>query len=94
MEKVKTILLNKGIFSDNDAEADKLRQNLEKEGVFLINVMSSPGAGKTTTLISLINRLKTRFNVGVMEADIGLQIRSASHGRNVPPRRLYDEAGA
>lgn len=74
MEKVKTILLNKGIFSDNNAEADKLRQNLEKEGVFLINVMSSPGAGKTTTLISLINRLKTRFNVGVMEADIDYDI--------------------
>ena len=74
MEKVKTILLNKGIYSDNDAEAEKLRRELKKDGVFLINVMSSPGAGKTTTLISLINRLKTRLNVGVMEADIDYDI--------------------
>ena len=74
MGKVKTILLNKGIYSDNDAEAEKLRRELKKDGVFLINVMSSPGAGKTTTLISLINRLKTRLNVGVMEADIDYDI--------------------
>lgn len=70
MEKVKVILLNKGVFDDADAAAEKLRRELKEKGVFLVNVMSSPGAGKTTFLISLINRLKTRYKIGVLEADI------------------------
>ena len=67
---VKTILLNKGVFEDNDKEADLLRKKLKEQKTFLVNVMSSPGAGKTTTLIALINRLSPFFKVGVMEADI------------------------
>lgn len=67
---VRTILLSKSVFEDNDNEANLLRQKLKDEGVFLINVMSSPGAGKTTTLINLINRLSTKYRIGVMEADI------------------------
>ena len=70
MEKVKTILLNRSVYADNDAEADILREYLKDKGVFLVNVMSSPGAGKTTTLIALINQLKDKFRIGVMEADI------------------------
>ncbi len=68
--EVKTILLNKSVFEDNDKEADALRLYLESKGVFLVNVMSSPGAGKTSTLVSLINRLKKSCRIGVMEADI------------------------
>lgn len=70
MEKVRTILLSKSIYEDNDREAAALREYLKEKGVFLVNVMSSPGAGKTTTLVSLIERLKGDFNIGVMEADI------------------------
>ena len=70
MEKVRTIVVNRSAYADNDAEADLLRQYLKDKGVFLVNVMSSPGAGKTTTLIELINELKKTFRVGVMEADI------------------------
>ena len=67
---VRTILLSKSVFEDNDNEANLLRQKLKDEGVFLVNVMSSPGAGKTTTLINLINCLSTKYRIGVMEADI------------------------
>ena len=68
--EIKTILLNKSVFEDNDSRADELRSKLKKQGTFLVNVMSSPGAGKTTTLISLINKLQKVFKVAVMEADI------------------------
>lgn len=70
MAKVRTVLLNKGILDDNDKEADRLKSELTKRGTFLVNVMSSPGAGKTTALIALIDRLKIRCKIGVMEADI------------------------
>ena len=70
MGKVRTILLQKSVFEDNDSDARNLRKELEERGTFLINVMSSPGAGKTTTLVSLINRLKHDLKIGVMEADI------------------------
>ena len=74
MGKVRTILLQKGVFDDNDLEAAKLRAQLRAQGTFLINVMSSPGAGKTTTLVSLINRLKQYLKIAVMEADIDYDI--------------------
>lgn len=74
MGKVRTILLQKGVFEDNDYEAEKLRKELTARGTFLINVMSSPGAGKTTVLVSLINRLKQSLKIGVMEADIDYDI--------------------
>ena len=74
MGKVRTIVLQKGVFDDNDAEARELRDELKEKGTFLINVMSSPGAGKTTTLVSLVNRLKQNLKIGVMEADIDSDI--------------------
>ena len=67
---VRTILLEKSVYEAGDAEAEALRAQLKKDGVFLVNVMSSPGAGKTSTLTSLINRLKQEYKVAVMEADI------------------------
>ena len=67
---VRTILLSKSVFEDNDNQANILREKLKAKGVFLVNVMSSPGAGKTTTLINLINRLSKKYRIGVMEADI------------------------
>ena len=70
MEKVRTILLQQSVFADNDLEAGLLRQKLREQGTYLVNVMSSPGAGKTTALIALIRRLQEKYRVAVMEADI------------------------
>lgn len=70
MEEVRTILLHRSAYADNDLEADALRAHLKDNGVFLVNVMSSPGAGKTSTLTALIDKLKSCLNIGVMEADI------------------------
>ena len=70
MQEVRTILLKKSVYEDNDREADALRQKMKEKGVRLVNVMSSPGSGKTTLLVSLIGLLKERFRIGVMEADI------------------------
>ena len=70
MEEVRVIEIKKSIFEDNDRDADKLREDLKKKGVFLLNLMSSPGSGKTTTLCKTINALKGRLNIAVMEADI------------------------
>ena len=57
-------------YVENNKKAEELRKNLREKGIFFINVMASPGAGKTTLLVELINRLKDKFNIGVMEADI------------------------
>ena len=70
MEKVRVIEIKESIFADNDREADRVRAELKGERTFLMNLMSSPGAGKTTTLMSTIARLKDRLRIGVMEADI------------------------
>ncbi len=70
MQKVKTILLSKSVFEDNDAQADLLRMRLRQKKTCLVNVMSSPGSGKTTLLVKLINALKKDYEIGVMEADI------------------------
>lgn len=58
------------VFADNDLEADKVRTELKKNKTFLLNLMSSPGAGKTTTLTKTIDAMKHDFRIGVMEADI------------------------
>lgn len=58
------------VFADNDLEADKVRTELKKDKTFLLNLMSSPGAGKTTTLTKTIAAMKHDFRIGVMEADI------------------------
>jgi len=68
--EVKIIEIKKSIFEDNEKDANKLREELKRRGVFLLNLMSSPGSGKTTTLIKTINLLKDKLRVAVMEADI------------------------
>lgn len=69
-DTVKVIEIKKSIFEDNDRDADRLRSELKKRGVYLLNLMSAPGSGKTTTLIQTINRLKDKIKIAVMEADI------------------------
>ena len=70
MDEVKIIEIKKSVFAENEQDADALRLELKRKGVFLLNLMSSPGSGKTTTLIQLINLIKDRIRVAVMEADI------------------------
>lgn len=70
MENVKVIEIKKSVFADNDKDAAMLREELKEKGVFLLNLMSSPGSGKTTTLIRVINMIKDCVRVSVMEADI------------------------
>ena len=70
MDSVKVIEIKKSVYESNDREADKLREELKGQGIFLLNLMSSPGSGKTTTLTKTINMMKDRYKIGVMEADI------------------------
>ena len=70
MDKVRVIEIKQSVFKNNDEQAEKLRGELKSKGVFLLNLMSSPGAGKTTTLKATINALKDKLKIGVMEADI------------------------
>ena len=70
MDEVKVIELKKSVFEANDRDADNLRSELKAKGVYLLNLMSAPGSGKTTTLIQTINRLKDQIKISVMEADI------------------------
>ena len=70
MDEVRVIEIKKSIFDDNDKDANRLREELKAKGVFLLNLMSSPGSGKTTTLIRTINALKDKIKIAVMEADI------------------------
>ena len=70
MDEVKIIEIKKSVFADNQEDADALRRELKERGTFLLNVMSSPGSGKTTTLVATINALKEEMSIAVMEADI------------------------
>lgn len=70
MDQFKVIEVKESIFASNDRQADSLREELKTQKTFLLNLMSSPGAGKTTTLCSTINRLKDELKIGIMEADI------------------------
>lgn len=70
MDTVRVIEIKKSVFASNDAQADALRRELKEKGIYLLNLMSSPGSGKTTTLTRLIEALKEEVRIGVMEADI------------------------
>ena len=70
MDTYKIIEVKESVFADNDREAARLRQELKQSGTFLLNLMSSPGSGKTTTLLRTIEALRDELRMGVMEADI------------------------
>ncbi len=70
MNPVRVIEVKQSVFADNDRRAAQLRRELKERGVFLLNLMSSPGSGKTTTLRRTAELLKDEMNIGVMEADI------------------------
>ncbi len=70
MGEFRILEVKQSIFADNDKRADEVREELKKKKVFLLNLMSSPGSGKTTTLLRTIEALKEELRIGVMEADI------------------------
>ncbi len=70
LEEVTVLEVKKTILENNDADADVLREELKQDDTYYVNLMSSPGSGKTTTLLALLGALKDRLNIGVMEADI------------------------
>ena len=78
MGEYKVIEIKKSVFENNDREADKLRENLKQSKTFLLNLMSSPGSGKTTTLKRTIAALKDEYKIGVMEADIDSEVDAAT----------------
>lgn len=84
MSEFKVIEIKRSVFENNDREADKVREQLKKDRTFLLNLMSSPGSGKTTTLKATIKALKDEYKMGVMEADIDSDVDA----------RAIEEAGA
>lgn len=70
MSEFRTLEIKQSVFADNDRRAEELRKELKEKKVFLLNLMSSPGSGKTTTLTRTIEQLKDEVRIGVMEADI------------------------
>lgn len=78
MGNYKIIEVKRSIFENNDADAERLRAELKADNTFLLNLMSSPGAGKTTTLKRTISMLKDEMRIGVMEADIDSDVDAAA----------------
>jgi hydrogenase nickel incorporation protein HypB len=70
MDNYKVLEIKQSVFEDNDRQANLLREELKKDKTFLLNLMSSPGSGKTTTIIRTIEALKGEMSIGVLEADI------------------------
>ncbi len=70
METYRILEIKESVFEDNDKQAELLREELKKDKTFLLNLMSSPGSGKTTTVLRTIEALKDEMNIGIMEADI------------------------
>jgi len=70
MDPYRVIEVKQSVFADNDKDAEALRRELKEQGTFLVNLMSSPGSGKTTTLTKLLKTLPQDMKVGIMEADI------------------------
>ncbi|MBS6822369.1 MAG: hydrogenase nickel incorporation protein HypB [Oscillibacter sp.] len=89
MDKYKIIQVKESVFADNDREADRVRQQLKKQGTFLLNLMSSPGSGKTTTLLRTVEGLKDQLRMGVMEADIDSDVDAAMANAGVRSIQLH-----
>ncbi|KEJ01606.1 hydrogenase nickel incorporation protein HypB [Clostridium botulinum] len=74
MKTYKVLEIKQSVFENNDRQAELLREELKKKGIFLLNLMSSPGSGKTTTLLRTVKTLKNEMNIGVLEADIDSEV--------------------
>ena len=93
MADMKIIEVKQSIFANNDADAEKLRSQLKEEKTFLLNVMSSPGSGKTSTLIHTVNTLSKEFRIGVMEADIDSDVDARTIAKKTPAKTIQLHTG-
>ena len=82
------IKVKEDVLQENNQRAEQLRTLLKSKGIFFINVMASPGSGKTTLLTNLINKLKDKFNIGVMEADIDGDVDAERISKNTGVRAI------
>ena len=78
MDTVKVVEIKEDIRSRNNAQAQSIKDELKAKKIFFLNVMSSPGSGKTTLIVDLVNRLKKDFKIGVIEADIDSDVDAAT----------------
>ena len=83
-----TISVKENILIENSEKAAELREELKKKSIFFINVMASPGSGKTTLLTEVINRLKNKYKIGVMEADIDGDVDAERISKNTGVRAI------
>ena len=83
MSTVKVIKVNENVFAANDREADDIREMCKRNKTFFVNVMSAPGSGKTTMLVSLINMLKDKYNILEMDVDIDTDLDARRRRRQV-----------
>lgn len=92
MGKVKVIEVHESVFATNEKTADALRKDLDSKGVFMLNVMSSPGSGKTTALSAVINMLKDEYKIGVMDVDIesSLDAQKVADLTGVPSLQIHN----
>lgn len=93
MDSMKIIEVKQSIFADNDEDANKLRSRLKAQKTFLLNMMSSPGSGKTTTLVRTINALSGRLRIGVMEADIDSDVDAWTIAEKTPAKTIQLHTG-
>ncbi len=82
MKEVRILEIKQSVFADNDRQAQLLRQELKEKKLFLLNLMSSPGSGKTTTLMRTIEALRDTLRIGVMEADIDSDVDARTISRS------------
>ena len=78
MGEFRVLEIKQSVFADNDRRAAEVRKQLKEKKVFLLNLMSSPGSGKTTVLTRTIEKLKEQLRIGVMEADIDSDVDAAA----------------
>ena len=92
MSEIKVIKINEDVFANNNLAADMIREDLKSKGTFFINVMSSPGSGKTTTLTALINLLKDELKIGEMDVDIesDLDARKVAEATGVQSLQIHN----
>ena len=92
MSNVRILEIKKSVYEDNDKEADKLRADLRAKKTFLINLMSSPGSGKTSSILRIIEKLKNEYKIGVIEADIDSSVDAETVSKaGVPAIQLHTD---
>ena len=92
MSEIRVIQINESVFAENDRTADIIRKRMTEQGTLFLNVMSSPGSGKTTTLVALINRLKGQLRIGEMDVDIesSLDAQRVAEMTGIPALQIHN----